>query len=258
MHRVICYLALTIAFSANAMVEILPKGRLFRLAVADPREIKMQIAFEGGSKLSASIGNYFSLLSYQPGDEDSLVFHWGIEGAGFFGLTQKDSRFPLETTDGLIGTYLESEKDNLRLQLRYTHVSSHLADGSEGIPIAYSRESLLLRAGYLLNDSLYFYGGLGRIMNSIPVTPSLFAQWGGDFYFPVKFLTPYLAADFKWSEEASQNPSLCVQLGLALNKPGEAYRSFRVFYSYFTGQDYRGQFFQRSLTLHSVGIEMQI
>lgn len=71
-------------------------------------------------------------------------------------------------------------------------------------------------------------------------------------------LTPFVAMDIKWRQESSQNPSLSAQFGLALNNPPEAYRSFRLFYNFYTGADSRGQFYSLRYTSHALGIEMQI
>jgi len=239
--------------------ELLPKGRPFQLTFADPREIRMGISFEGQSRLSAAIGNYFSLVALEP-DDKAWSAHFGIEGAAFFGLRQSESRFPLETTDGLIGVYTEAAQGPFQLQLRYTHISAHLADGSVAVPIAYSREFLALRVGYLAATDLHLYTGVLMLMNSVPPVHPWGWQGGGTYFIPwgPQWLKPFVGIDVKWRGESSVNPSLNAQIGFALNNPPSAYRSFRVFYSYFTGSDPRGQFLNRSHTAHAFGIEMQI
>lgn len=239
-------------------VELLPKGRLFQLTFSDPREIRMSLSFQGRSQLNASVGNYFSLfgLGYSEGEP---FFHMGLEGAGYFTMRQEDKRFPLETADGLIGAYFEVKSGNFQGQFRLTHVSAHLADGSSGTPIAYSREFAVLRLGFVPQKELQVYTGIYYLINSVPqVLPWTF-QMGGNYFLPFdSSLVPFVGADLKWREEASTNPSAQVLLGLALNNPPEAYRSFRIYYAYYTGADPRGQFFNSLITNHSVGIELQI
>lgn len=220
----------------------------------------MMLAFEGDSKINASIGNYFSIFEIRPAEDSPWRLHFGLEGAGFFSMRQAESRFPLETADGLIGTYFEGNNGPLQLQLRFTHISAHLADGSVNAPIAYSREFLTLRSGYVVNDEFFVYGGFQFLVNSIPKAHPWAAQWGANYFLPIgNFkVAPFGGVDFKWKEETSYNPNFTVKLGIALNNPPEAYRSFRFFYSYFTGTDPRGQYFDRSFTAHALGVEMQI
>lgn len=245
--------------TSNAM-EILPKSRPFRLTFADPREIRLALTFEGDSKINAAVGNYFSLFAIRPQNGEDWLFHFGLEGAGYFTMRHALSRFPLETADGLIGVYAERSNGPWQWQLRFTHVSAHLADGTTEVPIAYSRETLFGRFGYVPSDTLQVYGGVGYLVNSTPKLPPLQIQLGGAYFLPwgPTKIVPFLAADLKWKQESETKTSLTVQLGLALNNPPQAYRSFRFFYAYFTGANPRGQFYDRSYTSHSIGIDMQI
>jgi len=246
---------------ADVNFEWLPRGRPFRLTFADPREIRMGLDFEGDSKLVAAVGNYFSLFEVTPGANDtSWRMDFGIEGAGYFGLRQADSRFPLETADGLIGLYLEACSGPWQAQIRYTHISAHLADGSSGVPIPYSREFTEYRFAYAPNSNFQVYSGIGLIINSVPQVPPWSVQVGSEYFFPkvLEHVTPFVAMDVKIKQETTYNPSVNAQIGIALNNPPEAYRSFRLFYEFYTGADYRGQFYNFPLTTHSLGIEMQI
>ncbi len=253
---------------AGVNFEWLPHGRPFRLTFADPREIRMGLDFEGDSKLVAAIGNYFSLFEIAPedndGDKDENKNAWradfGLEGAGYFGLRHAESRFPLETADGLIGIYFEGSQGPWQAQFRYTHISAHLADGSSATPIAYSREFTQYRFAFAPSFNLEFYTGIGLIINSVPHVPAWSGQVGSNYFFPKIFehFTPFVALDVKIKQETTYNPSVNLQLGVALNNPPEAYRSFRLFYEFYKGADYRGQFYNRPLTTHSLGIEMQI
>lgn len=240
-------------------MRLVPRGRPFRTTFADPREIKMALSFEGDSRINAAIGNYFSLFSIETDDQDSR-FHLGLEGAGFFSLRQADRRFPLESSDGLIGVYGEGESGLFQWQLRYTHISAHLADGSEDVPIAYSREHLAARIGLFPLPELHVYGGMYYVLNAIPEVPPWSIQLGFDYFakWRVAQLTPFVGIDLKWKTESDANPTLSVQSGIALSNPREAYRSLRLFYAYHTGADPRGQHYQRTVTSHALGLEMQI
>ena len=240
--------------------EFIPRGRKFRPTFADPREIRMALALQGDMRLSAIIGNYFSILSLKEEETSGWDAHFGLEGGGYFIMKQADHRFPLESADGLIGLYAESAKGPWQLQLRYTHISAHLADGSNDIPFPYSRETLHFRSAWVPRDTLQLYAGMGIITHAVPEAPTMNYQMGLSFFWkdPFELLLPFIATDLKWRRESSSDPSWTLQVGLALNNPPEAYRSFRFFYSYYTGADPRGQFYLHEITVHALGLEMQI
>jgi hypothetical protein len=248
--------------AADIGLELLPRGeRPFRLTFPDPREIRMALGFEGDSRIHATIGNYFSIFAIRPSVEPAdWKIHFGLEGGGFFTMRQADRRFPLETADGLIGAYFDGRWGIWQGQLRFTHVSAHLADGSVATAIPYSRETLSLRAGVAPFNGAHFYTGLHYLANTIPRVHPWALQLGGTYFLSLGTtkLVPFTGFDLKFKEEADVNPTFNFQLGIALNNPPEAYRSFRFFYAYFTGVDPRGQFYNNVYTAHSLGIEMQI
>jgi len=255
----VSFLISATAFS-NLGLELIPKGRPFRMTFADPREIRMALIFEGSSKIDATIGNYFSLFGIRGEDGSDWFFHVGLEGCGYFTMRQANHRFPLETADGLIGFYTETSVGPFQYQFRLTHISAHLADGSSDGSIAYSRETAILRAGYLLNPDTHFYTGVHYMVNTIPQLPRWAFQVGASSFFRLfqGKLAPFAAFDLKHKGDVSVNPSFNLQLGVAFGNPPEIYKSFRFFYSYFTGTDPRGQYFTKQTTEHSLGIEMQI
>ena len=259
------FLAFILIASANSGysavgLELIPKGRPFRLTFADPREIRMALTFEGSSKINAIIGNYFSILGIRNENNSDWFFHVGLEGAGYFTMKQADKRFPLETADGLIGFYIETNVGPAQYQFRLTHISAHLADGSMDGAIPFSRETAILRFGYLLTPDIHLYSGLHYMVNTIPSLPRWAAQLGGTFFVPLSEskVVPFGAFDLKHKAEVVHNPSFNLQLGVAFGNPPDVYKSFRFFYSFFSGTDPRGQFFTHQITSHSAGIEMQI
>lgn len=247
------------AQASELKMRLVPRGRPFRMTFADPREIKMALSFEGDSKMNAMIGNYFSLFGLESDDQKS-VLHLGLEGAGFFGLRQADRRFPLESSDGLIGAYIEGSVDRVQWQVRYTHISAHLADGSQDSPIPYSREHIAMRMAYLPTNDVQLYAGAYYVLNAIPEVPPWTIQLGANLFsaWSMAQLTPFLGTDLKWKTESPANPTASLQAGIALSNPREAYRSLRIFYTYLTGADPRGQYYQRVVTTHALGVEMQI
>ncbi len=266
---VLCFLLFFTLVAQAGDISWIPKGRRFPLTFADPREIRMAMLFDGANRIRAVVGNYFNLLGVDvssateglvdPQDEKLFV---GIEGSGNFSLRQGPSgAFPLETMDGLFGLYCEMNRAEWHYQLRLTHISAHLGDGLSGVPIKYSRESLIARAGYSPTNGLHVYGGISNLIHSQPALPVWGLQAGGHLFFPWHLgrLTPFTAADIQWRDEAEVAKwSVNFHLGIALNDPAEPYHSFRFFYNYYSGADPRGQFLNRPFTAHSLAVEMQI
>lgn len=251
-------LALSRTASADSQLTLLPNGRLFPITFADPREIRTALTFSGDKDIQAMLGSYLSIFSIAPEDK-SWDFHFGLEGRGYFTMREEGGRFPLETVDGTIGVYTEYAQGPWAVQLRYTHVSAHLADGSTDVPIAYSRESLILRGGYSPSENLHVYLGLHRLVNTTPKVHKHAIQIGANYFLPFgTATTPFIASDLRWNEEAPTNPSFALQLGVALHRPDSVRRSFRLFYSYYTGSDVRGQYFLSPRTLHSFGLEIPL
>lgn len=260
LYLILLVLSSSLSAFSDAGLELIPKGRPFRMSFADPREVRMALSFEGSSKIDATIGNYFSLFGIRSEDSSDWFFHVGLEGCGFFTMRQSDNRFPLETADGLIGVYTETAVGPFQYQFRFTHISAHLADGSTDGSIPYSRETAILRAGYLLNQDTHFYAGIHYMVNTIPKLPRWSYQLGATSFFHLfgGKAAPFAAFDLKHKSDVSTNPSLSTQIGIAFGNPPDIYKSFRFFYSYFTGTDPRGQYYTKQVTEHAVGIEMQI
>ena len=213
----------------------------------------MAVLYDIDSRLHAMVGNQVSLFGLR--DETSQM-HLGLEGGGYFSMRQEGRRFPLETADGLIGWYAEGLRKNWQWQTRYTHISAHLADGSNEAPIPYSRETVAVRLGWTGLPGLHLYGGLHYLVNTIPNLPPFALQVGGSWFAPDVRFTPFAAWDFRWRQAAPYNPSASIQLGVALPHSGTPQRSFRLFYAYTSGADIRGQFYYRERTMHSVGFEV--
>ena len=254
----------SLAHAGETTFELVPKSKPFRLGFADPREIRMVIGVEGGDRLQCAVGNYFSLLGLTSRDaagQEEWTAHFGIEGGGYFSLRQgKSATFPLETVDGLAGLYWEARRGPWQGQLRFTHVSAHLADGSTGTATPYSRETVIVRAGWEPRRGGHLYSGFRWLANTIPAVRPWGFQIGGTAFLPWEGakIVPFTALDLQWRQEAPAILSVSGQLGIAFNNPPESFHSFRIFYGYYSGQDPRGQYFTQVFTSHTLGIEMQI
>ncbi|MBY0370539.1 DUF1207 domain-containing protein [bacterium] len=246
------------SFAESSDFTWVPGGRLFPVTFADPREIRTFVNFNSGNHIQASVGSYLSLFSVAPEDKSWGVM-FGLEGRGYFVMRQEGGRFPLESVDGTLGLYTEYSQGPWAAQLRYTHVSAHLADGSSGTAIPYSRETLSLRGSYNPCENAQVYVGIHRLVNSVPKMHPLALQVGGNYFWDLGFsAVPFVAGDLRWQEESTVNPSFALQLGVAISQPGKPRHAFRMYYSYFTGADIRGQFYLDTRTYHGFALEFPL
>jgi hypothetical protein len=243
---------------ADTLWTFVPRERLFPITFADPREIRTMVAFTDTGKIQTSVGSYLSL--FQVGDaEETWKFHFGLEGRGYLTMRQQGGRFPLETVDGTIGLYTEYAAGDFQWQFRYTHVSAHLADGSSDSSLAFSRETISLRAGYSPDENLHAYVGIYKVVHTMPTVPEWSFQAGVNYFFPLPGqTTPFVATDLRFQGEGYANPCFALQLGFALHDKESVRRSFRVYYSYYTGADVRGQYYSQSSTQHSINLEFPL
>lgn len=243
---ILALLLILVPTTTVASTQLLPASRPVPMATADPGEVRLMLA-SSGSGLHSIVGNWVSLLSV----EDVFL---GIEGRGFFTLRQEGSRFPLETVDGLFGLYLEGRVGPAFWQLRYTHVSAHLADGLIMLfASAYSRETATLKLGLGKRDA-FLFAAARYLTHSDPQLAPWGAQLGGSWVVIPQPVSPFFSVDLQWREEWTQQFAVSLQGGLAIR--GEKNQSgFRVFYQFYSGMDPRGQFHTESTVLHLIGCE---
>lgn len=252
------------ALEQKDSVEILPQSRPFPVLWADPRDIKTGLRKNSHQEIEADVGFYRSILGYKV---DNRVYHFGIEGNGYFLMRRSDSRFPLISSDGLVGLYAEATEKGYALQLRYTHISAHISDdgiASGRVPINYSREFFNLRGArefHFLNTKSFYYLGYRYLVHTVPESiPKHGGQFGFQSILPrISQLTaPYLAFDYT-IRSAYEGSTWVASTGLAIfssQKNGAS--PLRVSFSYLSGHDPRGQFFGQRLKKLSTGLEFDL
>lgn len=238
----------------------LPRSRPFGILPSDPRDIRLGLRKNNHAELEADVGGYRSLVGWREQDaETPWIAHAGIEGAAYFQMRQEGSKFPLQSSDGLIGLYAEAARGPWAYQLRYTHISAHLSDGLFGVrtAILYTREFLVLRAAY---DFGWFrpYVGYQVLTHTAPVVPRHTLQAGSYAILPTHWgaAHPYFGADLR-VRNAAEGTTAQLSAGVALLSAAGAL-PVRVAANYLTGHDLRGQFYGDSLTKWSFGLEMDL
>lgn len=236
----------------------LPPGRPFPTLPTDPRDLKIALLKNNKGEIEASVGGYRSLVGWKGSiKERSTVIHGGIEGDGYFLMRKEGSKFPLHSSDGLIGLYAEAIRGMWMYQLRYTHVSAHLSDGLFGIRqrIFYTRETLSLRFARQL-DIFRVYAGYHFLVHTEPAVPKSSLQLGFYGVMPWHWqrLHPYFGSDLKIRSK-EEGTTLTASAGMALVSSLGA-PPLRLAVNYTKGHDLRGQFYREKSERWSFGLEM--
>ncbi len=248
--------------------ETLPRNRPFPLIVADTREIRTALRKNSRNELEAEVGTYRSVIGWQGvllGEKSTA--HFGLEGNGYYIMRQDRSRFPLYSTDGLLGFYLEAAQKNWAVQMRYTHISAHLSDdgiASGRAAIEYSREFIHLRSAhpFLFFGEGFAYLGYQYLVNT---TPNDIPKHGADFGFSTKFgkiyrnIRPYFGADYKIKnahEGSTWNLTTGIEISSTQGNAGSPPIRFAA--HYLSGHDPRGQFYSTRLKKFSAGLEVDL
>ncbi len=236
----------------------LPPGRPFPSLLTDPRDLKLALRKNSKGEIEADVGGYRSFAGWKGQIAGrSTVLHTGLEGNGYFQLKQEGSKFPLHSSDGLIGVYGEAIRGLSLYQVRFTHLSAHLSDGLYGIRerFVYTRETLSLRFARQF-DFVRAYVGYHFLVHTQPVLPRHSLQLGFYSILPWhwKRLHPYLGADLRLRNE-QEGDTFALSGGVALVSSLGA-PPLRLAVSYLKGHDLRGQFFREQTEKWNFGLEM--
>ena len=236
----------------------LPPGRPFPALPSDPRDLKLGLRKNSKGELEADVGGYRSFAGWKGKirGRDSVI-HMGLEGNAYFLMRQEGSKFPLHSSDGLIGLFAEGLRGDWLYQLRYTHVSAHLSDGIYNLRqrFTYTRETLSVRLARQLGFTRA-YAGWHFLAHTKPELPRHSLQVGFYSIFPWhwKRVHPYFGADFRLRNKEEGN-NLHLTGGAALVSSLGA-PPLRLALAYTKGHDLRGQFFREKTEKWSVGLEM--
>lgn len=236
----------------------LPPGRPFPSLLSDPRDLKLALRKNNKNELEADVGGYRSFAGWK-GDMRGkpTVIHVGLEGNAYFLLRQEGSKFPLHSSDGLIGIYADAIRGLWLYQLRYTHVSAHLSDGLFNIRQrnTYTRETLSLRAARQFGV-VRAYGGYHFLAHTKPELPRHSLQLGAYSILPWHWekFHPFVGADIR-IRNAQEGTTFQLTGGAALVSSLGA-PPLRLALAYLKGHDLRGQFYTERTEKWSLGLEM--
>jgi hypothetical protein len=220
--------------------------------------------------LRLDIGTSGDIIGYK----DSLnIYSAGVDFFTFSNLrSESNLKFPVDAIDYFFGinfNYKRKIKDNLYVssRLRISHISSHLQDGHKYTrtdtiftPVIYSREFVngaVMMDYYVKKYNFRYMAGIEYLFKSIPDGfGALSGQFGAEFRYNVTdWLTWYISDEVRVvkadtiSEAYGFNNNLetGVKFGFT-NTTG-----LNVFFTYYDGQDYKGQYYYRMTNYKALG-----
>lgn len=223
----------------------LPPGRPFPSLPPDIRDLKLGLRKNNKNELEADVGGYRSFAGWKGNVSGrDTVLHLGLEGQAYFTLHREGQKFPLHSSDGVIGLFGEAIRGLWLYQARFTHLSAHLSDGLFGLRqrFTYTRETLSLRAARQLGFTRA-YAGYHFLVHTKPVLPRHSLQLGFYSIFPWHWrkLHPYIGADLRLRNK-KEGTNLNLIAGAALVSSLGA-PPLRLNVAYSKGHDPRGQFY---------------
>ena len=236
-----------------------PETPLFPKLVADGTGQQMSLSKDLDSKrIVGSIGGSQRLFETMIG-RLPLQFSVGATVYGNF-IRQPDVLDAL-TVDFFVDLPVDIRvSDALTVRTGWGHYSAHLADdGIEALghhSINYAKDYIPLFAAYSLPAIGGFaYGGARIDYFTIPVRDGHCILEGGSEFGNLPLCSGmdlYGAIDIKLRQEVAWRSTQSYQVGLRLVQKGP--RGLRLAYTYRTGADERGQFYDQTLTSSLIGV----
>lgn len=258
----------------RSKIEFLPSEELFR-------PIRAAI-FESRIGVSKNINDdYLKLdIGYSPDivsmETKRNIYSAGVEFFTFSNLRSEDNfKFPVDAIDyyfGLKFSYFRAIKKNMDLsaRLRIAHISSHFEDGHKYertdtifTPVVYSREfidlSAMLDTRINRRISLRNQLSINFLFHSIPDDfAKVYFQNGFEANFKItRILSAYFSNELRLVQVNDKwNLNSNIETGIKIGKLNS--RGINVFFSYYDGQDYKGQYFDKHLITKSLGFSIDL
>lgn len=203
------------------------------------------------------------------------IYSIGADLFTFSNLRSEDNfKFPVDAIDYMFGINLNAGRtfmngSTLSARFRLAHVSAHLQDGhvyerSDTIftPFVFSKEfvdlSAIYRVEVLRNTDLRLMAGANYIFHAIPEEISPVSGQAGieAVYYPLKFMSLYVSSELNLAEvKSSTNLNISMEAGVTFAAKNS--RGITLFFSYYDGQDYRGQYYGNYLNTKGLGLKIR-
>ncbi|MFH1379942.1 MAG: DUF1207 domain-containing protein [bacterium] len=248
-------------------IELFPPEGIFKPLIADPRWPHFSMAYqryidddELADVASVSFGEIFNFIQ-------SNAFYGkydiGIQGAVFAVFNLDAPSKDLVNADYFVGIPISYAYDQMSMQVRVFHQSSHLGDEFllrnrvERINLSY--ESIDLKTSYVIKNAFRIYAGSGYIFHKEPqdLKPWLL-HYGIEYQCPCIYvngkLRPVIGADFKQWQEVEWSTDSSLHFGFQFENPKLDERKIQLLIEYFTGHSPNGQFFDRKIEYIGTGV----
>jgi hypothetical protein len=249
----------TAASRASSLV-LFPRETIFPKFLADGSAEQFSLAKDAMTRrIIGSIGGIRRIVQLSYGSGALIQIGAGATVYGSF--IRSPGQLQVVTADFYVDFPLEVRfSERLAFRTGWGHYSAHLVDdGIEQLALAsinYAKDYIPLLAAYTIPAiSTTLYGGVRFDYYSIPERNAhsliQLGVQGGDI--PVWSLCHvYGAVDIKIRSEVNRGTTQSYQLGFTFLEQGTS--RFRVAYTYRTGIDDRGQFYQNRTTVSLVGV----
>ncbi|MEP7145915.1 MAG: DUF1207 domain-containing protein [bacterium] len=222
--------------------------------------------------LKLDIGATIDLIGYK---EVQNTFSLGVDFFTFSNLrSEANFKFPVDAIDYFFGVNLNFKKylsgKDFSSRLRISHISSHFEDGhiyeiADTVHSAavYSKEFINLAAvkEFTLHNKINIKTliALDYIFHSVPKDLSkLSGQLGLETrYFFSDILAVYLSNDLTLASVNSKT-NLNENFEGGISFGGFHKRTIKFYFTFYDGQDYRGQYYGKYLKYKGLGIGFQI
>ncbi|MBP9191599.1 MAG: DUF1207 domain-containing protein [Ignavibacteria bacterium] len=228
--------------------------------------------FLNNDYLTLNIGAAFDLVGLKT---NKNTYSFGVEFFTFSNLRTEDNfKFPVDAIDYLFGVTFNlkrklTQKNTLTSRLRISHISSHFEDGHQYentdtifTPVVFSKEFLELNvmSDYLFTKDLSLKSmvGVNYIFSRIPneISP-VSGQLGLELrYYFTDFFSVYLSNENNLATvNSSTNLNESFESGISFGKRNS--RSLLLYFDYYDGQDYKGQYYGGYLNYTGLGMRFK-
>lgn len=245
--------------------------RIFVPTEASVTEARIGVTKYTDSKfLELNIGATVDVIGLNKNKTD---YSFGVDFFTYSNLRSEDNfKFPVDAIDYLFGVNFNMRKSikngyEISSRFRISHISSHLQDGhiyerTDTIftPFIFSKEFLDLsvvntfKPSY--NSELKSMLSLNYIFHAIPEETAKFSgQIGleGSYYF-TQLLGFYLSNDINIaSVKGKTNLNENLESGIIFGKMNT--KKIRLYFRYYDGQDYRGQYYGNYFNYKGIGLK---
>lgn len=245
---------------------LLPDGVVYKSYLAGEREPRLSTSFvhdKGGEwQWDSTLGGRASIVRY--GTENSMQaqgWELQVEGAAFVRLLPENER-DVAAVDFRAGVPLAYRNGPYQFRFGYYHISSHLGDEfllkNPGYDrLNYSRDSLILGAGYFPTENLRVYAELGWAViytsgGAEPWEVQTGFEWQTQQPTGIRG-APYFAMNIHLRQEVDWGGNVNLLAGW-MWRGFRADHTFRTGLQYFNGKDAQFSFLQENQQLIGWGI----